>query len=172
MPVDGATRHKLHTSARATLGPEEGDALMELLPPIGWDDFATKHDLHELETRLGYRFEAIDHKFDAESHRSEAFEARIDHKLEAFEARVDRRFEKVDDRFETVGDLFEKVDDRFKTINDRFDTIESLITDRFEYFESKVMAAVHKTLLWNLFLTLGFLSTVLGGIAGALFATG
>ena len=45
MAVDGGTRHKLQTSAKRALGDEEGDALMVLLPPIGWDDFATKHDV-------------------------------------------------------------------------------------------------------------------------------
>jgi replication initiation and membrane attachment protein DnaB len=129
MPVDGATRHKLHTSARATLGQEEGDALMELLPPIGWDDFATKHDLNELETRLGYRFEAIDHRFDAA------------------EARVDTRFETLERRFDKIDARFEKVDDRFKQMDERFATIESHLTERFESFEHKFMAALHKAML-------------------------
>ena len=44
MPLEGGLRHRLHTSARRTLGDDEGDALMELLPPR-WEDFATKNDL-------------------------------------------------------------------------------------------------------------------------------
>lgn len=47
MDVDNAARHRLHTSAKRTLGDEEGDTLMELLPPK-WEDFATKHDLTDL----------------------------------------------------------------------------------------------------------------------------
>lgn len=139
MSVDGATRHKLHTSARATLGPEEGDALMELLPPIGWHDFATKHDLHELETRIGYRFEAIDHKFDA------------------FQARIDTRFETTERRFD-------KLDARFEKVDERFDTIEIHITERFESFEHKLMAALHKTLLRQTFAMVALVVTLTLGL--------
>lgn len=51
MPVDGATRYQLHAGAKRVLGDEEGDALMELLPPR-WEDFATKHDLALLKSDL------------------------------------------------------------------------------------------------------------------------
>ena len=31
------------------MGDERGDGLMSMLPPTGWADVATKHDLAELE---------------------------------------------------------------------------------------------------------------------------
>ena len=34
--------------------------MMELLPPVGWADVATKHDLAHLETVMNMRFEAAD----------------------------------------------------------------------------------------------------------------
>lgn len=51
MAVDNAARYKLHASAKQALGDEEGDTLMELLPPK-WEDFATKHDLDDLRKDL------------------------------------------------------------------------------------------------------------------------
>jgi hypothetical protein len=45
-------------------GDEVGITLMELLPPVGWADIATKQDLLHLETVMSARFEAVDHRFD------------------------------------------------------------------------------------------------------------
>lgn len=65
MAVDEARRHALHESARRTFGDDQGDTLMEMLPPVGWADVATKHDvillkqdLHALEERLELRLRA------------------------------------------------------------------------------------------------------------------
>jgi hypothetical protein len=52
MAIDETRRYELHEAARRTLGETPGDTLMELLPPVGWADVATKHDLAELEARL------------------------------------------------------------------------------------------------------------------------
>jgi hypothetical protein len=47
--------------------------LAELLPPVGWADIATKHDLAQLEQRLDLRFEAMasstDLRFEALEHK-------------------------------------------------------------------------------------------------------
>jgi hypothetical protein len=58
MAVDEARRHAQHESARQSFGDDQGDALMELLPPVGWVDVATKHDLAALEERLELRLRA------------------------------------------------------------------------------------------------------------------
>jgi len=52
MAIDEAKRHELHERARQALGDDAGDSLMELLPPVGWADIATKRDLEHLEIRL------------------------------------------------------------------------------------------------------------------------
>lgn len=93
MTVDERRRLGLYEAAREQLGDDEATTLMELLPPVGWSDVATKHDLSALEARLDHRFEALDHRFES----------------------IDHRFESIDRRFETLDDRFESVDRRFET---------------------------------------------------------
>ena len=77
MAVDERNRLQLAEAAKRLLGAEEGITLMELLPPVGWPDVATKQDLTMLETRFDARFELVEARFD----------------------RIDARFEVLDDRF-------------------------------------------------------------------------
>lgn len=58
MPVDDRTRLNLHRKLDAVLGPEEADTLMAHLPPVTWNDVATKDDLHVLERTLRSEFQA------------------------------------------------------------------------------------------------------------------
>jgi hypothetical protein len=57
MAVDERSRLQLAEAAKRAFGDDAGITLMELLPPVGWADVATKHDLALLETRLEARFE-------------------------------------------------------------------------------------------------------------------
>ena len=42
---------------------------MAYLPPVGWADVATKHDLAALEQRIDLRFESMCHRLTAEIHK-------------------------------------------------------------------------------------------------------
>ena|SRR5438105_13360310 len=55
--------------------------MMELLPPVGWADVATKRDLDALEERMNLRFELVDHRF-------ESLEQRLDQRFEASEHKL------------------------------------------------------------------------------------
>jgi hypothetical protein len=55
----------LAEAAERLLGDDEGITLMELLPPVGWADVATRHDLVHLETTLGARIDAQVHEIAA-----------------------------------------------------------------------------------------------------------
>jgi hypothetical protein len=52
MSVDERSRHRLFRKLDELIGPEEATTLMELLPPVGWADVATKHDLTMLRTEM------------------------------------------------------------------------------------------------------------------------
>jgi hypothetical protein len=43
--IDERTRRLVHARLEDVLGPEAADAMMELLPPVGWGDIATRADL-------------------------------------------------------------------------------------------------------------------------------
>ena len=66
MAVDERARHELFLRVERELGPEAAETLMELLPPVGWADVATKDDvallkadLQQFEKRMDLRFEAL-----------------------------------------------------------------------------------------------------------------
>jgi len=57
-------RHRVYEAIRASHGDEVANGLMEMLPPVGWADVATKHDLDVLrvmlEERMDLRFQLIE----------------------------------------------------------------------------------------------------------------
>jgi hypothetical protein len=52
MTVDDRTRTNLHRKLEGVLGEEEANTLMAHLPPVTWQDVATKDDLRSLESVL------------------------------------------------------------------------------------------------------------------------
>jgi len=65
MPLDERSRHSPYRKLDELMGPQEATTLMELLPPVGWADVATKQDLTVLRTDL----EALRHDLRAEMER-------------------------------------------------------------------------------------------------------
>jgi len=85
MAIDERRRLELADAAKRTFGDDAGVTLMELLPPVGWADIATKSDLRHLERR----FDGLELRFDG-------LESRFDRKLEALEARMDLKLETLE----------------------------------------------------------------------------
>lgn len=52
MVLNERTRHLVHEEAKRTWKAEAADTLMEMLPPVGWADVATKHDIDDLKERF------------------------------------------------------------------------------------------------------------------------
>ena len=59
MSIDEARRLLLHDAARNAWGPEAALVLMEMLPPTGWADVATRQDLDQLGARLDHQIDAV-----------------------------------------------------------------------------------------------------------------
>jgi hypothetical protein len=89
LPIDERVRHELYLALEDVLGADRADHLMDLLPPVGWADVATKTDLAALEQRIDLRFAAVeermdlrfaavDLRFEAQDHR---FDAKLEHEI-------------------------------------------------------------------------------------------
>ena len=86
--VDERSRHELYRRLDEVLGPEAATTLIEHLPPVGWADVATRHDLAALEERIGLRFARVDDRF-----------ARVDDRFDHLEQRFEQRFDVMEERF-------------------------------------------------------------------------
>ena len=81
MTIDERKRHDLYQRFEDVLGHEHADTLMELLPPVGWADVATKADLTALEAGVDARFGSL--------------ESRVYARFEILEAHMDKGFADV-----------------------------------------------------------------------------
>ena len=52
MSVTERTRNELFQEVRAMFSEQSADTLMELLPPVGWGDLATRRDLEQSQALL------------------------------------------------------------------------------------------------------------------------
>jgi hypothetical protein len=103
MSITNEDRYDLWAKANHVVGRNEGTTLMELLPPVGWADVATKRDLDQLEARLIAQFER---RF----------------------VGIDQRCVGIDHRFVGIDHRFERVDQPFERVNDRFDQVDPTLT--------------------------------------------
>jgi hypothetical protein len=63
--VDEQSRYQLFQRLEQVLGAREATTLMEHLPPVGWADVATKHDLGQLESRIDLRYSLMEARIEA-----------------------------------------------------------------------------------------------------------
>lgn len=72
MSLTEQSRHQLFEELDRILGPEKAATLMELLPPVGWADVATKRDLDRLGDALRGEMATLDASLRGELARIEA----------------------------------------------------------------------------------------------------
>ena len=65
MTISEQERHRFIERIGEVMGADYASVAMDLLPPAGWADLATKDDLGHLEQRTNLRFDVVDARFDA-----------------------------------------------------------------------------------------------------------
>lgn len=111
MAINERDRLRLHDRLGEVLGVEEAGLLMELLPPTGEDDVATKADVRqavtEIRTEMDGRFAQMEGRF----------------------ATIDQRFAQMEGRFATIDQRFAEVDGRLAVLDARFDQVDGRFTE-------------------------------------------
>ena len=76
MTISDQSRYALHRQLEEVLGADHASTLMAHLPPVGWADVATKHDVVALETRIDDRLAILESRILLELHRTLATHTR------------------------------------------------------------------------------------------------
>ncbi len=105
MALTEQQRTTIYNSLADTVGQQEAEFLMAQQPPGGWEQFATKQDLHaafvELSAKMDVGFAELRQQI---AELTAEFSTRF--------ARVDTRFAEVDTRFAEVKEQFAELADR------------------------------------------------------------
>ena len=103
MSITEASRFQLRTAIGQILSEEAADTLMELLPPVGWADVATKTDLQHLREELKADILNLRNEFKSDIHALRVeFKADI-HALQlSFETTLEKRLHEQTKWFNTT----------------------------------------------------------------------
>lgn len=93
MAVTEKQRHDLFNKLEETLGSDGAATLMDMLPPVGWADVATKHDIAALRQATTQDIVALRHDFE----------------------RLERRIDSLGDVFATKAELHQELRGQTRT---------------------------------------------------------
>ena len=112
MALTEQQRAEIYSSLADTVGQQEAEFLMAQQPPGGWEQFATKRDLADLETKTQAGFVALNAKMDVQF-------AQLREQLAEQFAEIKKQFAAVDTRFAQIDSRFAAVDTRFAELSDK-----------------------------------------------------
>lgn len=98
MALTEQQRTTIYNSLADTVGPQEAEFLMAQQPPGGWEQFATKQDLHTAFVELN---------------------AKIDVGFAQLREQLAEQFAAIDTRFAAIDTRFAAIDTRFAELSDR-----------------------------------------------------
>jgi hypothetical protein len=75
MAVSEYERTQLFNWFEEHMGRERATTMMNLLPPVGWGDVATRRDLEVLEERIDSRFALVEQRLDSMATRADLAES-------------------------------------------------------------------------------------------------
>lgn len=97
MSTDEPIRLRLHQRLTELLDPELANAMMESMPPMRWDQLATKDDIALLDARIDAQGEALAARIDAATER---MVERIDAQGMHLGSRIDAQSMRLDTRID------------------------------------------------------------------------
>ena len=95
MSVTEFQRHQIFQWLEGAMGPEKAAIMMDLLPPVGWGDLATKADLGALRTELKGELARLEGKIDRMDGKIDGVDARLDGKIDRMEGRMEHGFARL-----------------------------------------------------------------------------
>ena len=120
MALTEQQRAEIYSSLADTIGQQGAEFLMAQQPPGGWEQFATKRDLADLEVKTQAGFVELNAKMDVQFAQLKEQLAEQFAEIKKYFAAVDTRFAEVKEHFAAVDTRFAAVDTRFAAIDTRF----------------------------------------------------
>ena len=112
MALTEKQRAEIYSSLSDTVGQPGAEFLMAQQPPGGWEQFATKRDLADLEVKTQASF--------VETQASiVALNAKMDVQFAQLREQLAEQFAEIKERFALVDTRFAAVDTRFAELSDR-----------------------------------------------------
>ena len=105
MALTEQQRAEIYSSLADTVGEKEAEFLMAQQPPGGWEQFATKRDLADLETKTQAGFVELNAKMDVQF-------AQLREQLAEQFAEIKKQFAEIDTRFAAVETRFAELSDK------------------------------------------------------------
>ena len=97
MALTEQQRAEIYSSLADTIGQQEAEFLMAQQPPGGWEQFATKRDLADLEVKTQAGFVELNAKMDVQF-------AQLREQLAEQFAEIKKQFAAIDTRFAELSD--------------------------------------------------------------------
>ena len=162
-------RHRLYQRLNELIGSDEADTLMELLPPTGWADVATKQDLAHHAEATNARIDALGTRIDALGTHLGALDARTDSRFDRLEDMVRTQAQTFEARMATNAQLFEaRMDTNAQTFEARMDTnaqlFEALLGTEIAGVRielADLRSELHQSLRVHTLVTVGVLGTLI-----------
>jgi len=127
-------RSEIFRSLAGTVGEKEAEFIMSSAPPGGWEQFATKSDLAELQAETQAGFVGLNAKIDIQF-------AQLREQLAEQFAAIQNQFAAIQIQFAEVATRFAEVEsrsaERFAEIETRFAEVESRSAERFAQIETR-----------------------------------
>lgn len=156
MPASEEERLALLSRLTETLGADAARTLMESLPPMHWDQIATKDDLRALEERLVHKFMGEMHKLKSEMHKFTSGLAEIN-------GRVDGEFGKVYGEFANVRGEIREVRGEVKEVRGEIREVRGEVKEvkgEIKELRGSISLEISKQTRTLVFMLCGFAVTV------------